>query len=157
MRKNKKKNDPMTFLVQLLQKKDIAAMANAVEDRLQDYVQWVQPYEGEGGYPEGMGDRLGEAVEFLNQLENLQTLLQTVSISNHQDDGCFAVIRWQEEDIKQALANQGYRANKANVKRVLDSRLGKTLVDRSIEEGWVIIEDCLGFVDGLEWRKSRRS
>ncbi|WNC17935.1 hypothetical protein [Brevibacillus brevis] len=157
MKKTKSPKNPMTLLIQLLKKTDIASLAYVVEDRLEDYVQWAQPYEGEGGYAEGTGERLSQAVEFLNRLEEIKSLLQTAGTVPQLEDGFFAVIRWHEDDIKQALANRGYLANKSNVKRVLNSRAGRTLVDLSIEEGWAILEDCLDFVDGLEQRKRRSS
>jgi hypothetical protein len=74
------------------------------------------------------------------------------------DDGSnggefFAVVRWGEEDIKQALTKDGYKITRANVKRVLDSRTSRTLQERSIEEGWEVMSVCLDFVDGLEKRK----
>lgn len=150
MKKTKSTKDPMTLLLQLLKKTDIASLAYVVEDRLEDYVQWAQPYEGEGGYAQGTGERLSKAVEFLYRLKEIKALLQSAGTVPLLEKGFFAVIRWHEDDVKQVLADRGYLANKANVKRVLQSHAGQTLIDRSIEEGWVILEDCVDSVDGLE-------
>lgn len=158
MKKIKKTKNPMIQLMQLINHTDFGSLSSAVEDRMEDYVQWCQRYEDEDGYPKGFGERLAQAVSFLNQMEEFQAILQQSAIPPQlDDDGYFAIIRWHEEDIKQALTTQGYLANKANVQKVLASRTGKTLQERSVEEGWTILEDCLCFVDGLQMRKNRKS
>jgi hypothetical protein len=66
-------NNEVAQLLQLLQESDISSMAGVVEDRLQDYSEWVQPrYEGEA-YSEGYGECLRQAVSFLYKLEELKS------------------------------------------------------------------------------------
>ncbi|MED4909084.1 hypothetical protein [Brevibacillus centrosporus] len=100
---------------------------------------------------------LSEALDFLNRLQEIQAQFREVGYPNVEEKGYFSVIRWHEEDIKQALINQGYLSNRQNVKKVLESRTGKTLQDRSVEEGWLILEDCLVDVEGLQARKNKNS
>lgn len=100
---------------------------------------------------------LSEALDFLNRLQEIQAQFGEVGYPNVEEKGYFSVIRWHEEDIKQALINQGYLSNRQNVKKVLESRTGKTLQDRSVEEGWLILEDCLVDVEGLQARKNKNS
>ena len=61
-------------------------------------------------------------------------------------DGCFCTIRWCDEDILSYLSDRlgEEYATSGNVERCKDMmRGGKTLRDRSIEEGWEIIDACV--------------
>lgn len=59
-------------------------------------------------------------------------------------------IHWQEEDIRQALAEEGYEPSKENVAIVLNKNLGleKYLQESGAESGWEVvnnaIEECKG-------------
>ena len=64
----------------------------------------------------------------------------------------FSVIRWQKDDIKEALRQAGYKTSARNVRLVLESRTGRTLEDQSTADGWDILNVCLTDLDGLEKR-----
>ncbi|GMA65633.1 hypothetical protein NZD89_27920 (plasmid) [Alicyclobacillus fastidiosus] len=54
-----------------------------------------------------------------------------------------AIIRWHREDIEVALKQRSIEATPENVERFVRSTAMKTLEERSVAEGWVIIDDCL--------------
>lgn len=55
----------------------------------------------------------------------------------------FATIRWCDADLEQAFKDAGVDPTPENIQRFKESRAPRTLVDRSIEEGWVILDDLI--------------
>lgn len=60
--------------------------------------------------------------------------------SKLRNDNVIATIIWTIEDIEQFLEEKGYEVSSENIDIMLNNRLTKTLEDRSIEEGWNIID-----------------
>jgi len=48
----------------------------------------------------------------------------------------FLKIGWNDEDLKKALKNNGFKPTDENIKKIKRSGLKKLLEDNSIEEGW---------------------
>lgn len=59
------------------------------------------------------------------------------------DSGIFSVISWQVDDLEEVFQKNGIPFNEENVQKFLESRGPRTLVDRSIEEGWIILGDIV--------------
>lgn len=59
-----------------------------------------------------------------------------------QQNGFFKIIRWHEDDLIEALNNNGVSPNKENINIALNSMLPRTLKDMSIQTGNEIL-DCL--------------
>lgn len=60
--------------------------------------------------------------------------------SKLKNDNVIATITWTIEDIEQFLEEKGYEVSSENIDIMLNNRLTKTLEERSIEEGWEIID-----------------
>ena len=60
--------------------------------------------------------------------------------SKLKNDNVIATITWTIEDIEQYKKKKGYEVSSENIDIMLKNRLTKTLEDRSIEEGWNIID-----------------
>ncbi len=56
------------------------------------------------------------------------------------NDNIIASITWTIEDLEEFLKSKGYETTDENIETLLDNRLTKTLEERSIEEGWEIID-----------------
>lgn len=52
-------------------------------------------------------------------------------------------IRWCVADVLDMMAHQGIELTDENLERLLDSRMAKTLQERSTEEGWEILGDII--------------
>jgi len=48
----------------------------------------------------------------------------------------FLEISWNDEDLKKALRNSGYKPTTENVEKIKQAGVRKLLEDNSIEEGW---------------------
>lgn len=72
-------------------------------------------------------------------------------MKRHLDNACeeepIAKIIWLPEDVREALASEGYKPSDENVEILLGNRLGRTIEDISIERGWDIISEIIGIVD----------
>jgi len=60
-----------------------------------------------------------------------------------EDNDVFATIRWSDEDLIKAFNDAGFDPTPENIKRFKESRAPRTLEERSIEEGWQILEDLI--------------
>lgn len=62
------------------------------------------------------------------------------------EDNTIAIIKWIDEDLKDALKNRGYEPTEDNIDILLTNGLRKALCNRSIEFGWdiidTVIDDC---------------
>ena len=56
------------------------------------------------------------------------------------NDNIIASTTWTLEDLEEFLKSKGYETTDENIETLLDNRLTKTLEERSIEEGWEIID-----------------
>jgi|GEM_PF-1194943 len=83
-----------------------------------------------GSYTTGI--EVDEVIE--NQLSEEQ--------ANEEND-VFTTIRWIGEDLIQAFNNAHVDPNPENIQRFKESRAPRTLADRSVEEGWVILGDLI--------------
>lgn len=53
-------------------------------------------------------------------------------------------IRWTVDDMFEILQNNGFDCSEDTIRRLMDdTSLKRTLEDRSIEEGWQILEDLV--------------
>lgn len=53
-------------------------------------------------------------------------------------------IRWTVEDMIEILQNNGFDCSEETIRRLMDDTpLKRVLEDRSIEEGWEILEDLV--------------
>lgn len=70
---------------------------------------------------------------------------------NEGKDAADAVctIIWSIADVQEALTKAGYEPTDDNVQKVIANRLDRTLKDRSIEEGWEILDVIVTSTDGL--------
>lgn len=59
-------------------------------------------------------------------------------------------IKWTTADIKEALIGRGIEPTHENIQNLLSGRFVKTLEERSIEEGWQIIDDLILMTDFKE-------
>ncbi len=55
----------------------------------------------------------------------------------------FSIISWHVDDLEEVFQKNGIPFTEENVQKFLDSRGPRTLVDRSIEEGWTILGDIV--------------
>lgn len=92
-----------------------------------------------------------ERLEALNNACNI--LSRRFNRSNPADiliNEYITSIHWQEEDIRQALAEEGYEPSEENVVTVLNQNIGleKYLQEAGIVSGWEVvnnaIEECKG-------------
>lgn len=60
----------------------------------------------------------------------------------------FAIIKWGVDDLESTFSAAGVPFTQENVDIFLKSNASRVLVDRSIEEGWMILETI---VDNLKW------
>jgi hypothetical protein len=68
----------------------------------------------------------------------------------YNDSESVAVIRWSIADLKMALEQKNIVPTDANIELVLNNRFTKTLEERSIEEGWEIIDTIISITDTEE-------
>lgn len=62
----------------------------------------------------------------------------------YSDDYVFATIRWSVADLVSAMEERGIEPSEENIKKFIETTRGpRTLVDRSIEEGWAILDTIL--------------
>lgn len=52
-------------------------------------------------------------------------------------------ITWTVQDMLEVFEKYGIEPTEENVRAMLDHRLGRNLSDRSIEEGWQILDDLV--------------
>lgn len=64
------------------------------------------------------------------------------SLKNYHDDEV-ALIRWCEDDLREALENRGFKSSEKNIEILCNNRLERTLEDRSIEAGWDVIDTII--------------
>ena len=76
----------------------------------------------------------------LYSIEIVDTQIFDVDQVDDSHDDIIASITWTREDLEEFLKSKGYGPIDENIKTLLDNRLTKTLEERSIEEGWEIID-----------------
>ena len=59
-------------------------------------------------------------------------------------------IKWTIKDVEEALVSRGIQPTDENMQRLLSGRFERTLQERSIEEGWQIIDDLISMADFKE-------
>lgn len=52
-------------------------------------------------------------------------------------------IKWCYQDLMELMASRGIELTDENIDRIEGCRLEKTMQDRSIEEGWQILDDIV--------------
>ena len=76
----------------------------------------------------------------LYSIEIVDTQIFDAAQVDDSDDDIIASITWTIEDLEEFLKSKGYESTDENIETLLDNRLTKTLEERSIEEGWEIID-----------------
>lgn len=64
--------------------------------------------------------------------------VESVQHGDQTNDEFFAVIRWAEDDVQEALARRDLPLTQNNIDLVMDQ--GTVLEERSIEEGWEMLD-----------------
>ena len=70
-------------------------------------------------------------------------------------DEVICSIVWCVEDLLVAMHRSGIEVTDENVDRVLDGRFERTLRERSIEEGWEVIDALIGVPEQQSCGESR--
>ena len=81
--------------------------------------------------------------EFINNLNDDQEYFGSQYLAllhPEQSNETIAVIRWMEEDLRHWLRDNDWPVTEENMDAMRDMISGRTLQDRSIEEGWEIID-----------------
>ena len=69
----------------------------------------------------------------------------------HDLDETVCTIRWCVQDVLDMMAHEGFELTDENLDAILNNRLGKHLKDRSIEEGWEILDTLI--CDAMWYKK----
>ena len=64
--------------------------------------------------------------------------VDSIQHGDQTNDEFFAVIRWAEDDVQEALARRDLPLTEKNIELVMDH--STTLEERSIEEGWEMLD-----------------
>ncbi|GED04462.1 hypothetical protein [Bacillus atrophaeus] len=59
----------------------------------------------------------------------------------------FTSIVWHKEDLKSALESKGFPGTEKNIEICINNHFEKTLKERSVAEGWTILDDLIGSVE----------
>ena len=70
----------------------------------------------------------------------------------HEPEEVVCEIKWCVADVLDMMAHRGIELTDENLERLLCSRMGKTLRERSTEEGWEILGDIIAD-ETYEWNK----
>ena len=62
----------------------------------------------------------------------------------------FGQVRWCEEDLKNALEEQGYPVTENNIAKLYNACEKHWFTDRMIEAGWDYIYNAIGMGDGWD-------
>lgn len=65
--------------------------------------------------------------------------------------GYFSIVLWQDEDIIEALANNGIEPTSENVQKLRDMIDEDDMCSYMIERGWDYIEQTINLSDESEW------
>ncbi len=57
-----------------------------------------------------------------------------------------AVIRWHEDDLIDSMKRAGLEPSEESIRKFMESSARKTLHERSVQEGWTILDDLVGLV-----------
>ena len=76
----------------------------------------------------------------LYSIEIVDTQIFDAAQVDDSDEDKIDTITWTIEDLEEFLKSKGYESTDENIETLLDNRLTKTLEERSIEEGWEIID-----------------
>lgn len=80
----------------------------------------------------------------VGEFDKARFLLREYEKSVRGEEEPIAKITWLPEDLREALADEGFKPSDENIEVLLDNRLRKTIEDLSIERGWDIIFDVIG-------------
>jgi len=58
-------------------------------------------------------------------------------------DEYFSVIRWHYDDLEMVFSKYGIPWTEENIQKFMDNRGPRTLEERSVEEGWTILDDLV--------------
>ncbi|MEC0285532.1 hypothetical protein [Bacillus subtilis] len=59
----------------------------------------------------------------------------------------FTSIVWHKEDLKSALESKGFLGTEKNIEACISNGFEQTLKERSVEEGWTILDDLIGSIE----------
>jgi hypothetical protein len=92
------------------------------------YSWWEKPADKRG---------LESCLAYLKKLKEMNTM----SKLKYDDNYVFATIKWSVADLAQVLEDRGIEPSQENITKFIEFTRGpKTLQDRSIEEGWSILD-----------------
>lgn len=74
-------------------------------------------------------------------------VLKFVGKQTYNDGEVIATIRWTIADVVSAMIKNGIEPTDENIKKVLANRFQRTLEERSIEDGWEIIDTLITNTD----------
>ena len=62
---------------------------------------------------------------------------------SHSPNEVICTVQWCIQDLLDKMASKGIPLTDENVDAILQNRFAKTLQDRSVEEGWDVIDDLI--------------